>query len=260
MTTKQAPVASIDGSGPSAVAHFTVAERAARGKAARARGPALEPRPVDTASAPPGPHRPARRAGSDARSRARADPLRADARLAVHLLPRRRVSHGLRPLGRPAHRPARTALRRRAPLELRRVHGAGPRPRLQRQRLRRDASRAVRVGRQAARRRASPSRAATAASTTRSGRRSASPPRRPTARRCSASRRCALSISGTPVLTSRGSQKPSASRRAPKAIKTFEQERRQGADEGQPARIRQAHRDGRWPAEDRQRPAADRSG
>ncbi len=37
MTTKQAPsVASIDGTAPSAVAHFTVAERAARGKAARA--------------------------------------------------------------------------------------------------------------------------------------------------------------------------------------------------------------------------------
>ncbi len=64
---------------------------------------------------------------------------------------------------------ARAVLRGRAPLELRRVRGAGPPARLRSQRLRRDASRAVRVGRQApgrelrrrgARQRASPQGAA----------------------------------------------------------------------------------------------------
>ena len=44
------------------------------------------------------------------------------------------------------------AVRRRAPVELRRVRGAGPAPGLQRQRLRRDAPGPVRVGPQAARR------------------------------------------------------------------------------------------------------------
>ena len=46
---------------------------------------------------------------------------------------------------------AGAALRRRAPVELRRVRGPRPAADLRRQRLRRDAARAVRVGRQAAR-------------------------------------------------------------------------------------------------------------
>ena len=84
-----------------AVEHPTVAERVARGKAARAEvprsshaalraGAATRPDPVEAARAP----------GQDARARARADPLRAHARLAVHLLPRRRADHGRRPRAR----------------------------------------------------------------------------------------------------------------------------------------------------------------
>ena len=54
-------------------------------------------------------------------------------------------------VGRAEDRPARAALRRRAPVELRRLRSARPPARLQHQRLRRDAARPVRVGRQAAR-------------------------------------------------------------------------------------------------------------
>ena len=79
------------------VEHFTVSERAARGKAARAEVPRP---PTRRGSRPPlgaRPGRAARGAGQDARARARPDPLRADAGLAVHLLPRRGVPDGRRP-------------------------------------------------------------------------------------------------------------------------------------------------------------------
>ena len=63
-----------------------------------------------------------------------------------------RPTYGGRPGRRAADRPRRPALRRRAPVELRRVRRARPPARLQRQRLRRDAPGPVRVGRQAPRR------------------------------------------------------------------------------------------------------------
>ena len=134
------------------VDHFTVEERVARGKQARA-----DVRRSSHADWEPPPHRPdpgraARGAGEDACAGARADPLRADARLAVHVLPRRRLPDGVRSRRDAAHGSAHAALRRRAPVELRRLRGARPPARLQRQRLRRDAARAVRVGREAARR------------------------------------------------------------------------------------------------------------
>ena len=66
----------------------------------------------------------------------------------------------------------RATLRRRAPLQLRHLRGAGSEARLQHQRLRRDASGAVRVGPEAARRELSPSRAGIAVSTSRSAARS----------------------------------------------------------------------------------------
>ncbi len=98
----------------------------------------------------PRPRRDARGAGRDARPRAGAGPLRPDARLAVHLLPRCRIPDGGRPRPDPAHRARRAALRRRAPLQLRRLRGAGPAARVQHQRLRRDPSGTVRLGREAA--------------------------------------------------------------------------------------------------------------
>ena len=73
------------------VEHFTAAERAARGRAARAEAP-HEPLDFDT---PPDRDPVAiLEAQASAGARARPDPLRADARLAVHLLPRRRRDHG----------------------------------------------------------------------------------------------------------------------------------------------------------------------
>ena len=76
------------------------------------------------------------------------------------------VPDGRRSRRDPAHRPRRAALRRRAPLQLRRLRRARPAARVQHQRLRRDAAGPVRVGRQAARGELRGGRAATAASAT----------------------------------------------------------------------------------------------
>ena len=90
-------------------------------------------------------------AGGVAGAGARADPLRADAGVAVHVLPRRGLPDGGRPGRRAADRAGRAALRRCAPVQLRRVRRARPAAGVQHQRLRRDAAGPVRVGRQAAR-------------------------------------------------------------------------------------------------------------
>ena len=103
-----------------------VAERAARGKAARAEVPRASHGDWEPAAPSAGPGRAARGAGADARARARPDPLRPHARLAVHVLPRRRLPDGVRSRRRPADRPAHAALRRRAPVELRRLRRARP--------------------------------------------------------------------------------------------------------------------------------------
>ena len=124
------------------VDHFTVEERVARGKAARGE----VPRSTHAAWEPPKdrqkPGRAARGAGADARAGAGADPLRADARVAVHVLPGRGLPDGVRPVGSAPHRPAHAAVRGRASVELRRLRGARPAARVQHQRLRRDAARA----------------------------------------------------------------------------------------------------------------------
>ena len=152
---------------PKPVPHFTPAERAARGKAARSELPRSAHGDWEPAPGRRRPGRAARGAGADAAARARADPVRAHARLAVRVLPRRRVSDGGRPGGRAAHGAARPAVRRRAPDELRHLRRARPEARLQPQRLRRDAAGAVRVGREAARRELRGRRPGSEASTTR---------------------------------------------------------------------------------------------
>ena len=101
-------------------------------------------------SGPAGSGRPARGAGGQPGARAGPDPLRADAGLAVHVLPRRRRVMAADLGDDPAHRASGPAVRRRAPVELRRVRRSRARPRLRPQRLRRDVARAVGVGRQAA--------------------------------------------------------------------------------------------------------------
>ena len=103
------------------VHHLSAAERDAKGKAAREAGPAISSRRLGAARRPARSGRAARGAGRVARARARPDPLRADARVPVHVLPRRRLPHGRRPRGRAPDRPAGPALRRRPPLELRRA-------------------------------------------------------------------------------------------------------------------------------------------
>ena len=67
------------------------------------------------------PREPVGAAGCVSGARARADPLRAHARVAVHLLPRRRPGHGVRP-GHDAHLGSHDPdLRRRTPQQLRTV-------------------------------------------------------------------------------------------------------------------------------------------
>ena len=89
-------------------------------------------------------------AGQDPGARAGADPVRAHGRLAVCSLPRRGGADGL---GSGAHAhigyPG-AGVRGCAPAELRHVRRAGPAAGVRRQRFRRDAAGAVRVGRQAA--------------------------------------------------------------------------------------------------------------
>ena len=137
---------------PRAVHRFTPS-RACRPRQGRARRAApLGTRRLGAGPDASRPGRSPRGAGANAAAGARADPVRADARVAVHLLPRRRRSDGGRPRGWAADGAARAALRRRAPLQLRHLRRARPEARLQHQRLRRDASRPVRMGREAARR------------------------------------------------------------------------------------------------------------
>ena len=103
--------------------------------------------------ASPGPTRPrvaAPGAGEEQGAGAGAHPLRPDARLPLHLLPGRRPHHGLGPLDHAVLGPDGPALRGRPSLQLRGVRDAGAAAHLRLQRLRRDASRAVGVGRQAA--------------------------------------------------------------------------------------------------------------
>ena len=82
---------------------------------------------------------------------AAADPLRPDGVLAVRVLPRCRRGHGDGPRHDAGLRHQRAALRRRPPGELRHLQLARPSARVRPQRLRRDAARAVGVGRQAPR-------------------------------------------------------------------------------------------------------------
>ena len=95
----------------------------------RARGAAPRVAAASTrAGRPPArparPGRAARAAGDDPRARARADPVRAHAGVAVHVLPRRGAHHGVRPRRHAGLGHHGADLRRRAPVELRRVRHA----------------------------------------------------------------------------------------------------------------------------------------
>ena len=114
------------------------------------RMPALEPCGL-RAHARPRPRRDPGGAGDVPRPRARPRPLRPHARLSVHVLPRCRGGDGARPRAHAARRFAGAALWRRPPVERRRLRLARALARLRPQRLRRNAARPVRVGREAPR-------------------------------------------------------------------------------------------------------------
>ena len=133
---------------PKVVPHFTPAERAARGKAARAK----VPRTLQAEIEIPRDRDPVAFLEEQAVTRVArvgADPVRPDAFVCVRLLPRRRTDHGDGSLADAELGHSYPAMRRRAPLELRHVRLAGADPRLRRQRLRRDDAGAVGVGREA---------------------------------------------------------------------------------------------------------------
>ena len=133
-------------------ADLSPSERAAAGKATRERVPRSSHGEWEPATDRPDPVEVLERQAADRVPEL--VPLRygPHARIAVHLLPRRRGDHGRGPGGNAQLRPMGSGVRRRAPLELRRLRLAGPRHGRGRQRLRRDPPRAVGMGRQAARR------------------------------------------------------------------------------------------------------------
>ena len=114
------------------------------------RGAALQPCGVGSAAGAARSGRHPGAAGQDPGIGPGADPLRPDAHLGVRLLPGRGRADGLGSGPHADHRHPGAVLRRRAPAQLRHVRRAGPAPGLRRQRLRRDAPGAVRLGRQAA--------------------------------------------------------------------------------------------------------------
>ena len=135
--------------GGAPVVHLDTEQRARIGRAARA----AVPRSAH-AEWVPGPDRADPTALLTAqettpRSRPRSPTPRTDARVPLHLLPGGGDHHGRGPRGLAEHRAPGAGVRRRPPLELRRLRGTGPSHDVRRQRLRRDQPRTVRVGRQA---------------------------------------------------------------------------------------------------------------
>ena len=186
---------------------LTPTERAANGRDARTKVP-RPATPLGSAVGPARSRRDPRGASSFPRRRAGADPVRPDARLAVRFLPRRRGDHGLRSGGHADHRDPRPGLRRRAHLELRRLRLARAFAAVRRQRLRRDRSGPVGMGREAAGRQHRDRR--TRQRLLGCGARGACATRRRSYRSAMArSPRCAISTSGT-----RGSRSRTACRRS----------------------------------------------
>ena len=247
---------------PAPVTHPTPKERAAKGEGGSGEGSSREPRGLGSAGGPSGPRRPARGAGDVAGARARPDPVRPDAGLAVRLLPGRGRGHGRRPRGDAALRAHRPGLRRRAPVELRRVRLARAAAAVRHQRLRRDAARVRGNGTSSVWRRASRSPAANNGFTDKpSARRSRSAVAayRTAMREFAAmgnlevwyarARRCEeLPRSSATLSSDKQAQRSAASGRS----------RRPGPRTAcRP--FAKLTRDGRRPAPDRQRPAADRA-
>ncbi len=164
------------------------------------------PRTVHGAWAP-GPAEPvagrgAQEAGRVPPGRADPDPARPDDRVPVLVLPGRRRSHGRRPLASPPTPGCGSSAAATRTFELRRVRGTGPDDGLRHQRLRRDARRAVGVGRQAPRRELRDRSPRPVASTRRPVTGSSRARPACTASRCASTRARATSRSGTAASTS----------------------------------------------------------
>ena len=135
---------------------FRVLVGGARGAGRAARegclrdGAALLARRVGGAGGPRGPYRDPRGQRATRVAALLPGALRGDAGLGLHVLPRGGGDYGRRPRADAHSGPGGAAVRRRPPVQLRRLRGARPPARLRPQRLRRDAARAVGVGRQAA--------------------------------------------------------------------------------------------------------------
>ena len=233
---------------------MNVSERAAEGKAARSEAPrsahaAWEP-PADRAD-------PVEILESQARSRVARpgpDPLRADGRLALHLLPRRGGGDGRGPRHHAGVRAAGADVRRRPPLQLRRLRGARPHPRLRPQRLRREPAGALGVGRQAPRRqlrdRRPGERLQAEGAPRRGPRRGARVPRGdPQVRRDA-------QPGGLVRAPERRDADAGPALRGPGGVGAGGEGRRQGPEQGPPAGAGPAHPHGRRRAANRQRPAA----
>ena len=184
--------------------HLSAEERVARGKAARTQAPRSSHGTWQTVTDRPDPVALLEEQAAEPGARAGPDPLRADARLAVRVLPRRGVDHGGRPGRRLPVRGQRPALRRRAPVELRRVRLARAAADVRHQRLRRNAPRPVGVGREAARGELRGPRPRPRLRTSRSARdrRGRRPPS--TGRRCARLPTCRRSTPGTTTWTPSG--------------------------------------------------------
>ena len=131
------------------IAHPSIDERKAEGKEARDPDAAVEPLGVAPGGGPPRSGRAAGGAERHPGAGPGAGAARPDDGLAVHLLPGRGQDHGRRPDGHPGRRAGRPAVRRRPPVELRRVRLARAAAAVRPERLRRDAAGAVRVRREA---------------------------------------------------------------------------------------------------------------
>ena len=235
---------------PKAVVHLDPAQRAALGRAARAKRAPFRACRVGGRHEAGRSCRPLARPGSHARPRARAPSSRADARVAVHLLPRGGGDHGCRPGDGAELGAAGAGVWRRPPRQLRRLRGTRSLDGLRHERLRRDRARPVRMGRQAAGRKLR-DRGPVAGVLVEDGARG-----RPTG--------CALVPRGDGpvrdddeprrlVLPARrtGRPRPLAEPCQPRRRQALRAHRRQGPAQGQPQGAVAAHAAGRWRVPDR---------
>ena len=206
-------------------ADLTPAERAALGKAARSAAPRSAHGRGTPARARPG--RPARGAGRRPGSRSWCRSATGACSSSPFTFYRgRRAAHGGRPGRRRPTRAHGPAVRRRAPLELRPLRRRPSAPRLRHQRLRRDAPRAVGVGRQAPRGQLRDRGARPRLTPRPRGGRSSALRVAPTARRCGSSPRWRTSSSGTRGSTSTSLEPRRVERRQGREARGVQRRRR----------------------------------